>query len=135
MLERILDHLHNYFVVSGGVHAGEYVINSSALDVDFLQSGQYYRIVGSVFNDGVHKYGDIDEHLIDERFVGEIWAMAPSSPLWESRTPFPRILRHGARSTQSRDTPRKLSEAIPTASGQSAILGYLWGGRASSVAV
>lgn len=76
MLERILDHLHNYFVVSGGVHAGEYVINSSALDVDFLQPGQYYRIVGSVFNDGVHKYKDMNEFLTDERFVGEIWAMA-----------------------------------------------------------
>ena len=130
MLERILDHLHNYFVVSGGVHAGEYVINSSALDVDFLQSGQYYRIVGSVFNDGIHKYGDTNEHLTDER-LGRYGRWRCPLPL----SPFPKISRHGARSTQSRDTPRKLSEAIPTASGQSAILGYLWDGRASSVAV
>lgn len=41
---------------------------------DFLQNGQYYRIVNSVFNDGVHKYPD--DVLQDETFEGEVWAMA-----------------------------------------------------------
>ena len=39
-----------------------------------LQNGQFFRVIGSVFNDGVHKYG-VDE-LTDEVFRGAIWAMA-----------------------------------------------------------
>ena len=38
--------------------------------------GQYYRICGSVFNDGVHKYGDESDSLVDESFDGAVWAMA-----------------------------------------------------------
>lgn len=41
-----------------------------------LQNDQYYRIVGSVFNDGVHKYGDVEDVLKDEVFDGSVWAMA-----------------------------------------------------------
>ena len=36
---------------------------------------QYFRIVGSVLNDGVYCYGDTLE-LFDETFTGEIWALA-----------------------------------------------------------
>lgn len=40
-----------------------------------LQEGQYYRIIGSIFNDGVHKYGDAD--LTNERTTQcTVWAMA-----------------------------------------------------------
>lgn len=39
-----------------------------------LQDGQYFRIIGSVFNDGVHQYPTSD--LTDEVFQGAIWAMA-----------------------------------------------------------
>lgn len=73
MLEKILDYIHNYFVKE--IHRGKFKIESNALTVDFLQSGQYYKIVGSVFNDGVHKY-DNNETLVDEEFNGEIRAMA-----------------------------------------------------------
>ena len=42
-----------------------------------LQSGQYFRIIGSVFNDGVHRYSeDGDDDLTDEVFEGAIWSMA-----------------------------------------------------------
>ena len=41
-----------------------------------LQNDQYYRIVGSVFNDGVHKFGDVTDVLKDETFDGSVWAMA-----------------------------------------------------------
>lgn len=74
MLEQILRHLNNYFVVKNGVHPGSYSISSGALDLDFLQENQYFRIVGSVFNDGVHQYPATE--LVDEDFDGEIWAMA-----------------------------------------------------------
>ena len=41
-----------------------------------LQENQYYRIIGSLFNDGVHKYMDAEDQLVDETFSGSIWAMA-----------------------------------------------------------
>lgn len=74
MLEQILDHLHNYFIVKGGVHTGTFTVADGSIDLDFLQPGQYFKIVGSVFNDGVHQYPDTD--LINETFSGEVWAMA-----------------------------------------------------------
>lgn len=42
-----------------------------------IQVGQYYRIIGSVFNDGVHQYtGEPDEGLTDETFSGSVWLLA-----------------------------------------------------------
>jgi hypothetical protein len=40
---------------------------------DKLAVGQYYRVVGSIFNDGIYKRGD--EELTDETFDGAVWAM------------------------------------------------------------
>ena len=42
----------------------------------FLLDGQYFKIDGSVFNDGVHKYNDTEDVLRDEEFQGYIIAMA-----------------------------------------------------------
>ena len=44
------------------------------MTASFLQPGQYFRVIGSIFNDGVWQYGDTD--LTDETFDGAIWAMA-----------------------------------------------------------
>lgn len=74
MLEAVLIHLKNWFVVPGGVYEGTYTIKNSTLELPFLQEGQYYRICGSVFNDGLHK--DCDTCLQDETFTGTIWALA-----------------------------------------------------------
>ena len=76
MLENVLNHLHNWFCVPGGLHFGDYTIENGCLELPFLKDGQYYRIVGSVFNDGLHKYGDISDILDDEEFTGTIWALA-----------------------------------------------------------
>lgn len=38
-----------------------------------LADGQYFRVIGSVFNDGVHRKGDSD--LKDETFDGAVWSM------------------------------------------------------------
>lgn len=73
MLAEVLAHLHNWFTVADGIHEGEYIISDGGLVLPFLSTGQYYRVVGSVFNDGVHKYGDA---LTDETFTGEVWALA-----------------------------------------------------------
>lgn len=75
MLEAMLTHLHNWFPVRNGKHAGAFVIASGVLSPDIgLVSGQYYRIRGSVFNDGLHRV-DGGEALTDESFTGEVWAL------------------------------------------------------------
>ena len=76
MLEAMLTHLHNWFPAKNGKYAGAFVIASGVLSPDIgLVSGQYYRIMGSVFNDGLHCAGD-GEALTDESFTGEVWALA-----------------------------------------------------------
>ena len=74
MLETVLIHLKNWFVVPRGVHEGIYTIKNGSLELPFLQNGQYYRICGSVFNDGLHIYG-VDD-LENETFAGTVWALA-----------------------------------------------------------
>ena len=73
MLEKILRHLNNWFVYE--VHKGIFTVTGNG-DFDFLQAGQYYRIVGSVFNDGLHRYMYDDEDIRQETFSGEIWSLA-----------------------------------------------------------
>ena len=72
MLTELCQELRNWFVLSK--HYDTFEITGGTLTVPFLQDGQYFRIKGSVFNDGVYQYG-VDE-LTDEAFTGEIWAMA-----------------------------------------------------------
>lgn len=44
-----------------------------------LLEGQYYRVIGSVFADGVHKYPDAE--TLAESFDGAVWAMAVPAPV------------------------------------------------------
>lgn len=110
-LEAILEYCHNWFCYPGKIYRDEYTIADGVLSgasrdlSDILQDGQYYRIVGSVFNDGLHLYRDTgsgnsdsdnqpddgesdgtvtDESgtggaadgLVDETFSGAVWALA-----------------------------------------------------------
>lgn len=74
MLETILMHLNNWFLVPDGVHEDTYEIKDGSIALPFLASGQYFRICGSVFNDGLHQYPA--EDLTDETFEGTVWALA-----------------------------------------------------------
>lgn len=74
MLEQILAHLNNWFLVADGVHQDEYTIADGTVELPFLRPGQYFRIIGSVFNDGLHQYPADD--LTDETFDGAVWALA-----------------------------------------------------------
>ena len=74
MLEQVLMHLKNWFLVPGGIHEGTYTIADGGITLPFLANGQYFRICGSVFNDGLHQYNVLD--LVDETFTGTIWALA-----------------------------------------------------------
>lgn len=73
-LETVLQNLNNWFLVPDGVHAGEFTVQGGQLTLPFLQTGQYFRVVGSVFNDGLHQYPVAD--LTDETFTGSVWALA-----------------------------------------------------------
>lgn len=73
MLEKMCAECRNYFVKD--IHFGTFNINDGAIEpLDFLQEGQYFRIVGSVLNDGVYQYQT--SKLTDEVFDGAIWAMS-----------------------------------------------------------
>ena len=72
VLTEICDYLNNYFWVKK--IEGSFTIEDGSITVPALKEGQYFRIVGSTFNDGVHKYPATD--LKNETFNGFIWAMA-----------------------------------------------------------
>lgn len=74
MLTELCQYLKNWFVDDNDKHSGKFVISGGKIAPLFnLQEGQYFRIIGSVFNDGVHKS---DETLVDEdEFKGAIWLM------------------------------------------------------------
>lgn len=74
MLSELCQELKNWF--ADEKYIGEYKISGgvvTSLENLGIKSGQYYRIVGSIFNDGVYKYPNTD--LIDEDFKGAIWLM------------------------------------------------------------
>ena len=79
MLTELCKELNNWFdEASNGEKRrffGTFVIENAAIDLTGtgIKSGQYFRIVGSDFNDGVHQY---PENLTDEIFDGAVWLMA-----------------------------------------------------------
>lgn len=77
MLTEICQYLKNWFNrkpdgTSYPVYYGMFTISDGVLGLE-LADGQYYRIVGSLFNDGVHQYGT--DVLTDETFDGAVWSM------------------------------------------------------------
>ena len=74
MLEQVLMNIRNWFPVKGGIYSGTFTIKDGGITLPFLADGQYFRICGSVFNDGLHQYPATD--LVDEEFSGAIWALA-----------------------------------------------------------
>ena len=74
MLEQVLMNIRRWFPVEGGIHSGTFTIKDGGVTLPFLADGQYFRICGSVFNDGLHQYNVLD--LVDETFTGTIWALA-----------------------------------------------------------
>nr|DAT98183.1 MAG TPA: Protein of unknown function (DUF3199) [Caudoviricetes sp.] len=74
MLEQVLRHLNNWFLVPDGIHSGEFTVQDGSITLPFLQTGQYFRVMGSVFNDGLHQYPEQD--MTDETFEGAVWALS-----------------------------------------------------------
>ena len=74
MIERICAHIHNDFTSRDTAVPGEYTIEGGLLQADVgLADGQFYRLDGSLFNDGIHQWPD--PLLRDETFTGTIWPM------------------------------------------------------------
>lgn len=78
MLTEFCAETKNYFLAhdSDDVHTGLFLVTDRQIEpLDFLESGQYFRIVGSRFCDGVWRYG-VDTLPRNEAFNGAIWAMS-----------------------------------------------------------
>ena len=77
MLEQVLLSLRNWFVAdkrTGRVRIeDDRLVPPAGLD---LKEGQYIRITGSTFNDGLHAWPY--NGLTDEEFVGTVWARHPA---------------------------------------------------------
>lgn len=94
MLTKICAELRNWFLKKryfGSFEIQDGVLTYEDGEID-VKEGQYYRIIGSVFNDGVYLRGS--ETLIDEAFDGAVWTMAVPKDLislaakieaWESK--------------------------------------------------
>ena len=75
MLSQICLYLKNWFDYRQIKFYGKLSIEDGQLNIAAdIKPNQYYRIVGSVFNDGVYKHGE--ESLQDEEFEGAVWLMA-----------------------------------------------------------
>ena len=74
MLEQVLMNIRNWFPVEGGIYSGTFTIKDGGITLPFLADGQYFRICGSVFNDGLHQYPAGD--LKTETFDGTVWSLA-----------------------------------------------------------
>lgn len=72
MLEQILRYINNWFVVDA--HSGEFSVENGGITLPFLANGQYFRVIGSVFNDGLHQYPA--ENMTAEMFCGTVQSLA-----------------------------------------------------------
>ena len=73
MLETICNHIHNDFEVAR--RAGRFEVSDGGIALPGLQAGEYFRVIGSRFNDGIYRYPA--EGLTDEVFDGEIAVLRP----------------------------------------------------------
>lgn len=95
MLTEICNYLKNWFDYKQPKYYGDFTIENGSIKVKSIvrevvlheeygekisavksmdiKNGQYFRIVGSIFNDGVHT---LDDELTDEEFEGSVWLMA-----------------------------------------------------------
>lgn len=76
MMTEICQELRNWFEKDR--YIGKVSINGNNITVNGknvnILTGQYFRIIGSVFNDGVHIYPS--SYTVDETFDGAVWLMA-----------------------------------------------------------
>lgn len=74
MLEELLRTLNNWFEKDSLVGTFKVAGGALLLPEGFLKDGQYLRVIGSTFNDGLHCWPVSD--MVDEDFAGEVQALA-----------------------------------------------------------
>lgn len=75
MLGEVCKEINNWFNYNIPIKLGVFEIADGQLVTDCgLLDGQFFRIVGSVLNDGVYQYPATE--LEDETFDGAVWPMA-----------------------------------------------------------
>ena len=74
MLNKLCKELKNWFEVAKKF--GTFTISGGNITGVEIAENQYYRIIGSIFNDGIYKYGDSTVQLKDETFDGAVWLLA-----------------------------------------------------------
>ena len=79
MLSELCGYLRNWF--ERATFIGHFKIENGVItsfnDGDMgLLDGQFIRIIGSVLNDGVYRYGETIIGVVDEEFDGEVWSLA-----------------------------------------------------------
>ena len=77
MLTILCEYLRNWFdeecdkvIGTISIADGEITVRNTPIT---FKNGQYFRIIGSVFSDGVHQFPDYD--MTNEEFDGAIWEM------------------------------------------------------------
>lgn len=79
MLTEICQYLKNWFDRDQSKFYGKFIISNGEIesyndgDMGMIE-GQYFRIIGSLLNDGVYQYPSTE--LQDETFEGAVWSMA-----------------------------------------------------------
>lgn len=79
MLNELCKELNNWFeklVIVGDIRIADGKIKNPKF-LSVIQENQYFRIIGSVFNDGIYKYtGEPITDLADEVYHGGVWLLA-----------------------------------------------------------
>ena len=73
MIEQICDMINNDFTDPETVIRGVFRVEGGRLEVEGVRDGQYVRIRGSAFNDGIWRCPL--SGMTDETFSGEVWPM------------------------------------------------------------
>lgn len=76
-LTEVCANIKNYFLHDNAITKGRFDLVSGVAPLTSLLPGQYFRIVGSILNDGVFQNMAEDlASLRNETFDGEIWSMS-----------------------------------------------------------
>lgn len=77
-LTEVCANIKNYFLNGSESRVcGTFTIESGTVPLSTLLENQYFRIIGSILNDGVYKNTPEDlSELTPETFTGEIWSMS-----------------------------------------------------------
>ena len=77
MIDEICAEIKNYFTYDSDRHFGVFKIENGQIVPSVDIPTQYFRIVGSRLNDGVHKVGAQNDLVDEGEFDGAIWIMSP----------------------------------------------------------